>query len=94
MFDIGDFIKIVNDDNKNKKKILSSYPGLIVKKYDKQLLVSIVEYKGDYIFCENKDVKKMVLKPQEELYILSKFGNWFYDLHKLLYQSIILKNIY
>ena len=73
----------------------SEYPGIIIEKgEDGNLLVSIVEYKGDYIWLSIVDVKKAELKAEEKLSILAKFGDWFYDFHPLLYQELIIENIH
>lgn len=86
MYHIGQFIKIIN----------SNYPSLIVKKMENQdLLVSILEYNGDYcIVNQNSDeIKLLNLSPPEELFIISSFGDWFYNQHQFLYNEIIIKNI-
>ena len=80
---IGDFVLI-----KESKK-----PGLIISKVEDRLLISIHEYKGDYIFVDYDNAEYINMLPEEELSILANFGEWFYEQHKELYQEIIIKNI-
>lgn len=88
MFEIGQFINIK----------ISQYPALIVQLIENDvLLVSIVEYDGDYqlldISVDLDDNFLCNLEPWEEFNIISKYGSWYYDQHKLLLQELIIKNI-
>lgn len=86
MYAVGQFIKITK----------SNYPSLIVQKMDhNELLVSILEFNGDYtiVDTETDDIKLLYLPPEEELFVISCFGDWYYEHHKLLYNEIIIKNI-
>ena len=86
MYNPGQFIKITK----------SNYPALIVQKLDNySLLVSILEYNGDYTIVDslNDSINLLFLPPYQELFIISNFGNWYYEHHKLLYNEIIIKNI-
>ena len=91
-YNIGDFIKLPENN-------LTKYPGLIVNIMDNnQMLVSIAEWEGDYKIYNNSDIdnpklEKIKLKPYQKLYILSKYGSWFYPQHKSVYQSIIVENL-
>ena len=94
-YNIGDFIKLPENN-------LTKYPALIVNVLDNnKILVSIAEWQGDYKICtiyNNSDIdktklEKIVLKPYQKLYILSKYGSWFYLQHKSVYQSIIIENL-
>ena len=80
---IGDFVLIAE----------SKKPGIIIKKVEDRLLVSIDEYTGDYIFVENNKAEYIDIKPEEKLSILANFGVWFYDEHKELYQEILIEII-
>lgn len=80
---VGEFVLIAE----------SKKPGLIISKIEDKLLISIHEYKGDYIFVENNKAKYIDIKLEEQLSILANFGEWFYEQHKELYQEIIIKNI-
>lgn len=88
MFEVGQFINIK----------ISEYPALIVQLMeDNLLLVSIVEYNGDYqivdtlIHLHNNFLCN--LEPWEEFNIISKYGSWYYDQHKLLLQELIIQNL-
>ena len=86
MFAVGQFIKITK----------SNYPSFIVQKLSHtELLVSILEYNGDYtiVDTETDDVHLLYLPPEEELFIISSFGDWYYDQHKILFTEILIKNI-
>jgi len=86
MYAVGQFIKITK----------SNYPSLIVQKpFLNILLVSIVEFNGDYTFVDTEidDIELLYLPPEEELFIISSFGDWYYEHHQLLYTEIIIKNI-
>ena len=80
---VGDFIRI--------KK--SSNPGIIVRKYNGDLVVSITEFEGDYIIVNENKGEYANINPEEKLSILSKFSEFFYEHHKELYQNIIIENI-
>ena len=82
-YKVGDFIK-----SKHSKT-----PGIIIKIQDKDLLVSITEFGGDYIWIAEHSVEPVNLKSEEKLSILANFGDWFYDQHLLLYQEIIIENL-
>ena len=86
MYAIGQFIKITK----------SNYPSLIVQKMKQnELLVSIIEFNGDYTIVDTQidDIKLLYLPPEEELFIISSFGDWYYNHYQLLYNEIIIKNI-
>ncbi len=80
---IGDFVLI-----KESKK-----PGLIISKVEDRLLISIHEYKGDYIFVDYNNTEYIDIEPEEKLSILANFGDWFYNQYKELYQEILIENI-
>ena len=73
----------------------SEYPAIIIGKgEDGNILVSIVEYKGDYIWLSIVDVKKAELKAEEKLSILAMFGDFFYGIHREFYQELIIETIH
>lgn len=70
----------------------SKSPALVIAKYENIYLVSIVEYNGDYInVSDDENIHLLNLKSLEKLFILSNFGNWFYNQHKELYQEILIE---
>jgi hypothetical protein len=81
---VGDFIKTT----------LSRFPSLIVQNSNKDLLlVTVHEYNGDYAWVNKEDLTLLSLNPEEELYIVVNYGNWFREYHENLFQEILLKNI-
>lgn len=85
MFEKYSFIKLTQ----------SSFPGIIIdfKDNDLSYLISIVEYQGDYLFTDKGNIFEISLSPEEKLSILGKFGKWFYDQHKDIFQQVILENL-
>jgi len=79
---IGDFIISKHSIN----------PSLIIKKIEDSYLISITEYDGDYKLIPKTDAIFANLDASQELSILSKFGQWFYNEHKIIYQEIIIKH--
>lgn len=81
---IGDFILTKESTN----------PGLIIKdklpQMSNNLLVSITEYKGDYIIVNKEKVKKITISPISALYILANYGNWFYEEHSNIFNEKII----
>jgi len=79
-FNVGDFITT----SRSKK------PSFIISKIKNELLVSIHEYNGDYLWININNSVRVNLTLDRELSILGNFGSWFYDQHKLLYQEKII----
>ena len=69
-------------------------PSLIVSESDLQYLVTIDEFNGDYKWVDKYVCDSINLSPEEELSILSNYGEWFYNQHKDIFQELILKNLY
>ena len=86
-FEIGDFI-ITN---------YSNFPSLIVSKNinnNNFLLITIHEFNGDYKLIEPSEIIKIItLSVEEKLCILSRYGDWFYDEHKNIFQELIIECI-
>lgn len=75
---------------------VSSKPAIvIINNYcnTDQLLISINEYGGDYIFVNKNDVTISDIDNYEKLNILANFGEWFYEEHKDIYQEHIINTI-
>jgi hypothetical protein len=76
--------------------VLTNYsckPGFVINKESTCSLISIDEYNGDYKWINNNRLQFINLLPEEELSIIANFGSWFYEMHKNLYQEILIKNI-
>ena len=69
-------------------------PSLILKQSDSQYLVTIDEFNGDYKWVNSNICNLINLQSEEELSILSNYGKWFYNDHKVIFQELILKNLY
>ena len=82
-YKVGDFIKLKH----------SKTPGFIIKIQDKDLLVSITEFGGDYVWIAEHAAEPVNLKSEEKLSILANFGPWFYTYHTILYQELIIENL-
>lgn len=84
--EVGDFI-ITN---------YSNFPSLIVSKNidNNFILVTIHEFNGDYKMIEDSEIIKIItLSLEEKLCILSRYGDWFYDEHKNIFQELIIECI-
>ena len=68
-------------------------PSLIISENYTEYLVTIDEYNGDYKWVDKYVCSATNLNPEEELSILSNYGDWFYDQHKIIYQELIIKNL-
>ena len=72
----------------------SKKPSLIISKSELQYLITIDEFNGDYLWVDKYICDLVNLSPDEELSILSNYGQWFYNEHKDIFQELILKNLY
>jgi len=80
---IGDFICSTS----------SHKPSLIIKEEEERILITIDEYNGDYKWIKKYEADKIILNPEEELSLVLKYGEWFYEVHKNIMQEIIIKNL-
>ena len=53
-------------------------------------LLSIREYKGDYIIVEEQDMIKINLDNFEKIYEIMQYDEWWIELHRDIYNGIIL----
>ena len=83
---IGDFITT----KKSKLPGLIINNNVVINEHSKNLLISIIEFKGDYIILNKNEVKKSIISPLETLAILAHFDNWFYYNHKNIYYEKII----
>ena len=76
---------------------VSSRPGIVIlNNFDDdkdKALISIHEYRGDYIFVNKNDITISNIDNYEKLNILAGFGQWFYEQHKDLYQLHIINTL-
>lgn len=76
---------------------VSSKPAIVIinnfKDNTDEVLISINEYSGDYVFVKKNDVTISNIDNYEKLNILANFGDWFYEQHKDIYQEHIINTI-
>lgn len=70
----------------------SSWPVLCVNTDHDHMLLSKVEFGGDYYWCDRPLAKCDNIC--QEISALGQFGDWFYHHHKNLYQEMIVKTLY
>ena len=83
IFNSGDFVICAK----------STKPALVIQSNERDSLISIFEYDGDYTYMDNDEAEIILLEPEEELSLIAEYGSWFYEQHKDMYQNIILKNL-
>ena len=72
----------------------SNFPSLIVAKLENSYLITIHEYNGDYKIIHNNDtIQYIILSVYEKLCIISRYGDWFYNEHKNIFQELIIEGI-
>tara|TARA_E500000178_G_C16921839_1_gene707593 strand:- start:854 stop:1147 length:294 start_codon:yes stop_codon:yes gene_type:complete len=69
----------------------SQFPAFVISKDETSYLVSIIEYGGDYTRIGYENADPINLDSLEKLGILANFGDFFYNLHKELYQEILIE---
>ncbi len=74
----------------------SAKPALVIKNHPEleSVLLSIVEFNGDYTFRSYDQIDLVNPSPEEKLSLLSSFGDWFYNQHSDIFNEIILENLY
>ncbi|MBC8296343.1 MAG: hypothetical protein H8E55_11160 [Pelagibacterales bacterium] len=105
-FNIGDIVEFImkipiNDYQSSIAEHLRSYKdvketGIVVGKgneFSDRLCISIKRYGGDYKIMEMSKVKKKVIPIEYKLSLVSSFGPWWSNYHKVLYQSILIEAI-
>jgi hypothetical protein len=108
-YNVGEFVQIEREIEIKPNTInMYRHTGIIVKKRPADwppaaheggwtkinYLISIPEYRGDYIWIEHEDVKGVKTLPFEyKLNMVSNFGEWWYHQHKLLYQDLLVQAI-
>ena len=99
-YNIGDFVKFEKKVSL-KPNTYNIYRdvGVVVKKRNSlsknakavQYLISIERYGGDYIFLDPGDIKGIFSIPiEDKVSLISKFGDWWYDQHKSIYQQLLV----
>lgn len=72
----------------------SNFPSLIVSKIENSYLITIHEYQGDYKIIYNNEIIYIInLSNEEKLSLISRYGDWFYNEHKLMFQELLINCI-
>jgi hypothetical protein len=102
-YNIGDFVKFQRKISL-KPNTYNIYRdiGIIVKKGTTsdtcyinakpiQYLISIERYGGDYVWVDAEGIENILSIPIEyKISLISKFGDWWYDQHKSIYQQLLV----
>ena len=78
---------------------ISGKGGIVVRKSGRfnkaTYYVSVADFRGDYLVLNHNGLKiyKKNMKPLEKLILCNKFGEWWYPMHKLLFQELLIKTI-
>jgi len=97
---MGDVVEFYMDgemiDGQYHKKVLET--GIVVYKendlnYQTVYAISIKRYGGDYTVMEEDKIKKKCIPIEYKLSLVSSFGDWWFNHHKLLYQSILIEGL-
>ena len=104
-FNIGDVVEFFSDIPDGKQILSYGYmrryktvldTGIVVGKGNElsdRLCISIERYGGDYMVVEIYKVKKKVIPIEYKLSLVSSFGPWWSNYHKVLYQSILIDTL-
>jgi len=106
-FNIGEFVTVEREISlKPNTTNTYKHTGIIVKKYLKDYVerteywfadeydyvVSIPEYGGDYIVMNPSCIIKPInLSIINKLYIISRFGDWWFKEYKSIYQELLIE---
>lgn len=104
---IGEFVSVEREISlKPNTTNTYKHTGVIVKKCLKdyvkrsiywfadeyEYVVSIPEYGGDYIVMNDTSIIKPInLSIINKLYIISKFGDWWFKEYKSIYQELLIE---
>ena len=100
-FYIGDVIygipKRLHNNSQNYNHFAADKCGIIVDKTgkykDATYYVSIPEYGGDYLVLSHNGLNlfKKKMNAVEKLIMITKFGCWWYPIHKSVFQEIMIE---
>ncbi len=99
---VGDFVKLELNDEDTTGVIVQKIiqPREIRVTYwfadEYKYLVSVPEFGGDYKWLNNDEIQGMFTKlPIEyKLSLISKFGGWWYSLHKKIYFTLLIEALH
>ena len=97
-YNVGDLVQIKRQHGWNAKGIIVSIH--VIPREERQMygfaheynyLVSIDHFKGDYKWVDINGMIKLDLPIEYKLSTVSKFGDWWYSLHKSVYQNLLIE---
>ena len=98
MYNVGDVVQLIMQSMQTKGIVVSIHLKPIEQRRrywfadEYNYLVSIDAFGGDYHWCDYEGiVKKLDLPIEYKLSIVSNFGDWWYDLHKSVYQNMLIE---
>ena len=98
MYNVGDVVQLPIMQSMQTKGIVVSIhlkPIEQRRRYwfadEYNYLVSIDDYGGDYKWLDTDGMVKLDLPIEYKLSIVSKFGDWWYSLHKSVYQNMLIE---
>ena len=102
-FCVGDFIYgIPRKDyigEQNYNNFISERGGIVVSKTGRfknaTYYISVADFGGDYLVLTNNGLTlhKKQMEPVEKLILMNTFGNWWYVMHKSLFQETLVQTI-
>lgn len=102
-FFVGDFIygiprkDFIGDQHYNN--FISQRGGIVVSKTGRfknaTYYISVADFGGDYLVLNNNGLTlhKKQMDPVEKLILMNNFGNWWYVMHKSLFQETLVQTI-
>lgn len=97
-YNVGDLVQIKKQHGWNAKGIIVSIH--LKPREERQIywfaheynyLVSIDDFKGDYKWVDIDGMVKLNLPIEYKLSTVSKFDDWWYGLHKSVYQNLLIE---
>ena len=102
-FCVGDFIYGVprNDfiGEQHYNNFIAQRGGIVVSKTGRfknaTYYISVADFGGDYLVLTNSGLilHKKQMDPVEKLILMNTFGNWWYVMHKSLFQETLIQTI-
>jgi hypothetical protein len=108
-YNVGDFVQVEREISLKPHTLnYYKYNGIIVKKLQKSIeertiywfkddynyLVSVPDFKGDYVWIADENVKGKLNLPMEyKLSMIGQFGDWWHTEHDSIYHCLLIEAI-
>ena len=102
-FYVGDFIYGIPNNNyriqQHYNNFISRRGGIVVNKTGKYknatYYISVAEFGGDYLVLSHNGLSlhKKSIKPLDKIILINSFGNWWYSMHKTVFQELLIQTI-